>query len=117
MTDDAYAEVDPQEARRMLVGIDETAGSTEEEVIGYWEDLAERNDRFELNPDREDVELLAEGVLSGEEEKGLKYCPCQMKTGDPVRDLGLVCPCNFFIQPSWDDKGECWCSLFVEEKT
>lgn len=117
MARNTYVEIDPQTGRKVMIGVGEAAETGQEELIRRWEDLAERNKQFDLHPDREEVvELAAKGVLRGEEEKGLKYCPCQMKTGDFVKDLGLVCPCNFFIQPSWDEKGECWCKLFVSQE-
>lgn len=114
MRENVYVKSDPQEARRFMLGLDEEVETSEEELVEYWEDLTERNEDFRLSPDREDVDLAAQGVHRGEEEHGMKYCPCQMRTGDFTKDLGLVCPCNFFIQPSWDDRGECWCKLFVE---
>lgn len=114
MRKDVYVKSDPQEARQFLLGLEEDVETPEEGLVEYWTELTERSEEFQLNPDREDVELAARGVHRGEEEHGVKYCPCQMKTGDLTKDLGLVCPCNFFIQPSWDDRGECWCKLFVE---
>lgn len=85
-----------------------------EEVIKSWESFCEKNE-FKLNPDKEVVELVAEGVLDNEKEKGLKYCPCRLPTGDFDKDLELICPCNFEIQKTWTEKGECWCSLFVKK--
>lgn len=114
MREDVYVESDPQEARRFMLGLEEEVETSREELVERWEDLTERNDDFRLNPDREDVELASRGVHRSDEEHGVKYCPCQMRTEDFTKDLGLVCPCNFFIQPSWDDRGECWCKLFVE---
>ncbi len=69
-----------------------------------------------LNPDEQKVELLAQGVLNNEENYGLKYCPCRVTTGDFKEDLQLICPCNFKVQKTWQEKGECWCSLFVRRK-
>ncbi|MBS1262908.1 MAG: hypothetical protein MAG715_00073 [Methanonatronarchaeales archaeon] len=114
MSTDVYVKSDPQEARQVMLGLDGDVETDEEGLVECWKELAGRNDEFRLNPDTEDVELAARGVHRGEEEHGMKYCPCQMKSGDFVADLGLVCPCNFFIQPSWDEKGECWCKLFVK---
>ncbi|MFQ5406477.1 MAG: ferredoxin-thioredoxin reductase catalytic domain-containing protein [Candidatus Micrarchaeia archaeon] len=77
------------------------------------EDYCEGND-FMLNPDKDRVDLLVKGVLENEKNHGLKYCPCRITTGDFQKDLNLVCPCNFFVQKTWFEKGECWCSLFVK---
>ncbi len=69
---------------------------------------------FFLNPDSSKVDLLVTGVIENEKKYGLKYCPCRIRTGDFQKDLLLVCPCNFFVQKTWQEKGECWCSLFVK---
>jgi ferredoxin-thioredoxin reductase catalytic subunit len=86
-----------------------------QELIKIWERFAEGND-FMLNPDQQKVELLAQGVLSNNRNYGLKYCPCRLTTGDFEKDLLLICPCNFKIQKTWQEKGECWCSLFVRRR-
>ncbi len=83
-----------------------------QELVEIWERFAEGND-FMLNPDRQKVELLAEGVLNNDENYGLKYCPCRLTTRDFEKDLLLICPCNFKVQKTWQEKGECWCSLLV----
>ena len=86
-----------------------------EELIAAWGKFTESND-FALNPDRKKVRMLADGVLNNEKNHGLKYCPCRLRKGDFENDLLLVCPCNFKIQKTWWEKGECWCSLFVRRK-
>lgn len=85
--------------------------------ISIWQDLVDRqpDKGFVLNENRETVEKLAEGVLINEQNKGLKFCPCRMTLGVREQDLKLVCPCNFKIQKTWREKGECWCSLFVKQ--
>jgi len=87
-----------------------------EKQIKIWQDFVNKqeNNKFVLNPDKEAVERLAKGVLINEENKGLKFCPCRMILGDSEEDLKLICPCNFKIQKTWKEKGECWCSLFVK---
>jgi ferredoxin-thioredoxin reductase catalytic subunit len=97
----------------MVNGIDKEI----EEQIKIWKEWADRqpeNNKFILNSDKETVERLAEGVLNNQKNKGLKFCPCRMTLGDREQDLKLVCPCNFKIQKTWKEKGECWCSLFVK---
>lgn len=85
------------------------------QLIGVWAAFTEGND-FKLNPDSKRVAMLADGVLNNEKNHGLKYCPCRLRTKDFEKDLQLVCPCNFKAQPTWQEKGECWCSLFVRRK-
>lgn len=87
-----------------------------EELVKTWQEWIDRrsSDTFVLNPKRKEVERLARGVLSNEKKHGLKYCPCRMTTGDWEQDIKLICPCNFKVQKTWKEKGECWCSLFVK---
>lgn len=86
-----------------------------EELISVYEKFTENKD-FMLNPDDERVGMLADGLLNNEKNHGLRYCPCRLRTGDMKKDLLLVCPCNFKMQDTWKEKGECWCSLFVRRK-
>ena len=82
-----------------------------EELLRIWEKFTEKND-FILNPDREHVDMILDGVLENERKCGLKLCPCRLGDGTRKRDLELICPCNFKIQETWKNKGECWCGLF-----
>jgi len=83
-------------------------------LIDIWKNFDQKNDNFKLNPDREWVKKLALGVLENEKQYGLKYCPCRLTTGIKSKDIELICPCNFFIQNTWEEKGECWCGLFYK---
>ena len=87
-------------------------------LIKIWGKFVENQknsrDAFKLNPSKEKVIKLAEGVLSNEKNHGLKYCPCRLTTGRKEEDLKLICPCNFKVQKTWQNNGECWCSLFVK---
>lgn len=85
-----------------------------EELVKVWERFTEKND-FKLNPDKEHVGMITKGVLKNEEKFGLKLCPCILRDGSREKDLELICPCNFKIQKTWQEKGECWCGLFVKK--
>ena len=85
-------------------------------MIRVWEEFAEQNGAFRVNPDAERVSLLAKGVFSNMRRKGLGYCPCRMTTGDVEEDFRIVCPCAFQLQQTWREKGECWCGLFQKVK-
>jgi ferredoxin-thioredoxin reductase catalytic chain len=88
-----------------------------DKIIAIWEEFAGRQKdpgKFKLNSDAEKVRLLAEGVLNNEDNRGFGYCPCRMTIGDKNADVNLICPCNFKLQKTWKEKGECWCSLFVK---
>lgn len=80
-----------------------------------WERFTEGKE-FMLNPNKEIVDKVIEGVLTNEKNYGLKYCPCQLQSKDFEKDLELICPCNFFIQKTYTEEGRCWCGLFVKRK-
>ncbi|MGD0056525.1 MAG: ferredoxin-thioredoxin reductase catalytic domain-containing protein [Methanomassiliicoccales archaeon] len=109
---DAFVLVDSSEAVKV---IDDYGGKIEtaENLIKTWESFIEVKE-FKLNDDNEMVRTLAIGELENVKNKGFKYCPCRMTTGDFERDLNLICPCNFLIQKTWKEYGECWCGLFVK---
>lgn len=85
-----------------------------EELRTAWEKFTGNND-FRLNPDREHVDMVIDGVLENEKDHGLKLCPCRLRDGTRQWDLELLCPCNFRIQETWRSKGMCWCGLFVKK--
>jgi ferredoxin-thioredoxin reductase catalytic subunit len=86
-----------------------------EELKRVWEEFTEKND-FMLNPDREHVDMIADGLLENELKYGLKLCPCRLRDGTRERDLELICPCNFKTHDTWQSKGYCWCGLFVKKR-
>jgi ferredoxin-thioredoxin reductase catalytic subunit len=108
----AFVVVDRDEALK-VIGDQGGKIQTVEELVAVWSDFTEGTD-FKLADDREMIETLARGELENQKNRGLKYCPCRIITGDFEKDLRLVCPCNFFIQKTWKDYGECWCGLFVK---
>jgi ferredoxin-thioredoxin reductase catalytic subunit len=111
----AYVETSSAEAKKI-------SGMTEvkfdkEKFLEAIEKFTEYNE-FQVNPDREKVKMLLDGMFNNEQNHGLKYCPCRLITKDFAEDLKLVCPCNFLIHETYKDKedGECWCGLFVRRK-
>ncbi len=93
---------------------------TEQDIdnqIAIWKEITGRNNGFKLNPNEEIVRALAKGVLNNEIKYGLKFCPCRIRTKNRDKDLKLICPCNFKSQKNWQEKEECWCSLFVKNWT
>jgi ferredoxin-thioredoxin reductase catalytic chain len=109
----AYVEVSAEEARKILGGGPGEIMSPE----GFRSAIAafaEPNE-FMVNPDKEKVDLLIEGVFDNEKNHGFKFCPCRLRTKDWDEDLKLICPCNFPIHETYRGlpHGECWCGLFV----
>ncbi len=109
----AFVEISSAESLK-ITGAKEV-GFDKEKFQEAIEKFAEKNE-FQVNPDREKVEMLLDGVVHNEKNHGLKYCPCRLITKDFQEDLALVCPCNFLIHDTYREKGECWCGLFVRRK-
>lgn len=112
MAKNAYVEISAEEAAK-ISGINENR-IDKEKFVEAIEAFAEKNE-FRVNPDKEKVNMLLDGIFNNEQNHGLKYCPCRLITKDFVEDLKLVCPCHFRIHETYKDKedGECWCGLFV----
>ena len=108
----AYIEISAAEAGRVCLPND--APFAKETFRRAIEAFTAKNE-FQVNPDRERVDLLLEGIFNNESNHGLKYCPCRLRTKDFAEDLKIVCPCNFLVHETYKGvaKGECWCGLFV----
>ena len=108
----AYVEISAREAR-LITGAGPDAEFTKDDFRKAIEAFAEGNE-FQVNPDRERVELLIEGVFNNVANFGIKYCPCRLRTKDFDEDLKICCPCNFLVHETYKgvDGGECWCGLF-----
>jgi ferredoxin-thioredoxin reductase catalytic chain len=113
--ENAYVEVSSEEAQKII----ETAEThvDEDKFSDEIQKLSAKNE-FRVNPDKEKVSSLIQGIMENEKNHGMKYCPCRLTTKDFQKDLKLVCPCNFRIHETYKDKedGECWCGLFVKKK-
>ncbi len=109
----AYVEISSAEAQIITGAF--TVESDKEKFLEAIEKFAKKNE-FQVNPDREKVNMLLEGIFSNEKNHRLKYCPCRLITKDFEEDLKLVCPCNFLAHDTYKEKGECWCGLFVRRR-
>ena len=113
MAKNAYVEISSEEAKK-ITGFTKTEFN-KAKFLESIEKFSEKNE-FRVNPDKERVNMLVDGIFNNEKNHGLKYCPCRLTTKDPREDLKLVCPCNFRIHDTYIEKGECWCGLFVRRK-
>ena len=113
MAKDAYVEISSAEAQKIsgMTRVNFDKQKFREAI----ERFAEKNE-FQVNPDKERVTMLLDGIFNNEENHGFKYCPCRLITKDFEEDLKLVCPCNFLIHDTYKDRGECWCGLFVRRE-
>jgi ferredoxin-thioredoxin reductase catalytic subunit len=111
----AYVEISAEEARRFMEP--SAAAPAPPDFRTAIESFA-AGQVFQVNPDREKVDLLLKGVAENEGNHGLKFCPCRLRTKDWTEDQRLVCPCNFTIHETYKGvaDGECWCGLFVRRK-
>jgi len=111
----AYVEVTSEEARK--VGSLTEVEFTEADFRTAIERFTEGNE-FQVNPDKERVDMLLAGISNNERNHGLKYCPCRLACRDFAEDLKIICPCNFLVHETYKGKedGECWCGLFIRRK-
>ena len=76
---------------------------TVEELRKTFEKFCKNND-FQLNPDKDHAGRALKGALANQEKTGLRYCQCQVRTGDFSKDAKLLCPCNFKAQKTWQER-------------
>ncbi len=112
----AYVETSSAEAKTICGGAEAEKVDFNKDIFLEAIEKFTENNEFQVNPDREKVNLLLEGIFNNEKNHGLKYCPCRLITKDFKEDLKLVCPCNFLIHSTYKEKGECWCGLFKRRK-
>jgi ferredoxin-thioredoxin reductase catalytic subunit len=112
--ENAYIEISSTETGNVLFPKTEM---DKEAFVRAIETFAEGNE-FQVNPNKEKVGMLLEGMFNNEKNHGLKFCPCRLITKEREEDLKLICPCNFLIHETYKNKedGECWCGLFVRRK-
>jgi len=109
----AFVEISSEESQKIVSAT--RIEFNRQKFLNAIEKFAEKNE-FQVNPDKEKVRMLLDGVFNNEQNYGLKYCPCRLITKDFKEDLLLVCPCNFLIHDTYKENGECWCGLFVRRK-
>lgn len=115
MAVNAYVGISSKEAKKITNASE--INFDKDQFLSTIQKFTEKNE-FQVNPDKEKVEMLLDGMFNNERNHGLKYCPCRLITKDYEEDLKLVCPCNFLIHETYKDKddGECWCGLFVKRR-
>lgn len=78
-------------------------------IIKDSQKYAEKN-RFKLNPDKNIVRFVAEGLAENEKNLGARFCPCRTFAGNKKDS---ICPCKWHRQEI-KTKGRCHCGLFVK---
>jgi len=67
-----------------------------------------------LNPEKEFVKNLFEGLKTNEERYGYPSCPCRLAAGKFDLDRDIICPCDY-RDPDVAQYGACYCALFVRK--
>ncbi len=70
---------------------------------------------YHLNPDREFVDGLVEGLITNSKRYGYGSCPCRLASGSREGDLDIVCPCDY-RDADIRECGACFCGLYVSEE-
>ncbi|MBP1743134.1 MAG: Rubredoxin-type Fe(Cys)4 protein [Firmicutes bacterium] len=68
-----------------------------------------------LNPDAEFCKDLAEGLLVNQERYGYMLCPCRLTSGERLKDLDIICPCDY-RDADITEFGACYCALYVSRR-
>jgi len=67
-----------------------------------------------LNPDKDFLDDLLEGLRKNEERYGYPFCPCRLATGKFELDRDVICPCDY-RDPDVQEFGCCYCALYVRK--
>jgi ferredoxin-thioredoxin reductase catalytic subunit/rubredoxin len=89
---------------------------TKIDIDGFYHKLKEETEAggYKLNPDKEFVFDLIEGLLTNTERYGYQSCPCRLADGIKEKDLDMICPCDY-RDPDLNDFGACYCALYVTQ--
>jgi len=71
---------------------------------------------YKLNPDKETVDRILEGLMKNEEKFGARYCPCRVITGNKEQDSKIICPCEYH-HSEIEVLGRCACNLFLRRNS
>jgi ferredoxin-thioredoxin reductase catalytic chain len=87
--------------------------TTSNQLIEEYEEYAKKKD-FILNPNSKFVEVIINGLIKNEIEKGERYCPCRRITGNKEEDKKIICPCVYH-EDEIKELGKCHCMLFMRK--
>lgn len=69
------------------------------------------NNGFRLNPGKNLVKIIAEGLAENQKNLGARFCSCRPLAGNKKKDS--ICPCKWH-KKEIKEKGRCHCGLFVK---
>ena len=83
-----------------------------DKIMNWAQAYADKNG-FVLNPDKEILDIVIQGLASNRQKHGKQYCPCRMRTGDEGEDKKIICPCIYHKEEIERD-AMCHCALFFK---
>jgi ferredoxin-thioredoxin reductase catalytic subunit len=69
---------------------------------------------YRLNPDKNFVLRLIEGLLENQRRYGYFCCPCRLAFGEKDKDVDVICPC-YYRDSDIEEFGACYCALYVSD--
>lgn len=90
--------------------------SPEEDLVKSmyeWTEKYAKKMGFKLNPDKEALAYVLEGLATRKVKFGRRYCPCRVVTGDEEEDRKIICPC-IYHKDEIEQDGKCHCELFFK---
>jgi ferredoxin-thioredoxin reductase catalytic subunit len=87
---------------------------TPEDALKFMRAVA-RHQGWNLNPDQEFVDQLAEGLAANYNNYGYFLCPCRDGDGDRETDKDIICPCDY-VEADHKEHGHCLCGLFLSQE-
>jgi ferredoxin-thioredoxin reductase catalytic chain len=87
-----------------------------DEVLATYERLKTEAEEggYKLNPDRNFVLRLIEGLLENQKRFGYWSCPCRLGYGEKAKDIDIICPC-YYRDSDIEEFGACYCALYVSD--
>ena len=84
------------------------------EQMHAWTVRYAQKNGYKLNPDKEILDIVIEGLVNNKEKHGKQYCPCRIVTGDEEQDKKIICPC-IYHKGEIEKDGMCHCALFFKD--
>lgn len=87
------------------------------DIIAFYDKLKADTEAggYLLNPDKEFVYSLIDGLLTNENRYGYQSCPCRLADGNKEADIDIICPCDY-RDPDLNEFGSCYCALYVTQE-
>ena len=70
---------------------------------------------YNLNPKKEDLDMIISGYLENQAKLGYPACPCRLASGNYEEDKDIICPCDY-RDDDISEFGQCYCSLYVDDE-